>query len=408
MAIQLISSTESQEALDRAVSDDWRTPPPSKSEEPAPTAGEAPLDKLPPMDFAKAREQQIRDRKESEWQFRRSEENGGKPYRKSGIDKRIDNLTKARRQAETRAEAAERRIAELEARFNSASPAPAQTQTPASPADTTRESASSSAAQPAEHPAPRQPHPQSQREQGKAEALTPHQQQMARGRSKYADFDAAMAEADRSGFELPTEESIEVLKNLPNSSDVMYRLAKDHQLREQISANPEKSVEILRQVSVQEQQQAQSAQQPRVNQEVIALKRRWDSTSTPQERAELIGAFNQNYTGARVIDSVAREISNLSNPVQVSLVVAKNPQLATTLSKMSQTQVAMVLGSISRDLEARAAATSQEKPEKSKIRPPAPIEPLGQSATRSGMSLEEMPIRDFIKERNRQERSRRR
>ena len=368
MAITLTSTTEPQAALDQAVSDDWRTPQPAKLEEsPATTNGEIPIDSLPPKKFSEVREQQIAAKKEATAEFLEGEDRD-RP-RGGGAQKRIDKAVKNWRMEESRRIAVEKELGELRARLSTA---PTPTQTPAS-----------SDAKQAEPQAAPQPQAQPQR----TEPPTPHQQRMNQGRGKYADFDAVLAEADRSGFRLPTKESVEALKNLPNEHDVMHLMGRNPQFREQISANPQQAAELIRRVGgvLQLEGLTSPAAWQSFNARVTELQNNKDFNprlllDLPEFLRPAI--TDEGGTGADIL-----------------LHLGRNPELAREIAQMRPDAALKRLGQISGQL------TKQSKP---KVEPPAPITPVGASSTRSGMSLEEIPMKDFIKERNRQEREYRR
>ena len=379
MAIVLASTTETAENLQHGVSDGWETPPEQPEEKAAPTNGAIPLDKLPPKQFNAVREEQIRDDKDAardalNGEVERHGRKGG------GVEKRIAKAVKAWRTEESRRIAAETELAELKARFNGG----AAPQTPAAPSPD-----DANATKPAEPQAPtQQPQPQSRPDKTQTETPTPHQQRMNEGRRKYSDFDAALKEIDGSGFRLPTKESVEALKSLPNGHEVMYLMAKNSQFRENISAKPQEAAELIRRIGG-----------------VLQLENLTNPTSWQSFNARIaeLGS-NKDFNPRLLLD-----LPEFLRPAiteeggagaDILLHLGRNPELAREIAKMRPDAALKRLGQLS------AQFTRNSRSEK--VRPPEPLSPVGGSSTRSGMGLEDMPIKDFIRERNRQERQHRR
>ncbi len=367
MAITLTSTTESTESLQHGVSDEWRTPPPAKPEEsPAATNGEIPIDTLPPKKFSEVREQQIAAKKEATAEFLEGEDRD-RP-RGGGAQKRIDKAVKNWRMEESRRIAVEKELGELKARLSTA---PTPTQTPAS-----------SDAKQAEPQAAPQPQAQPQR----TEPPTPHQQRMNQGRGKYADFDAVLAEADRSGFRLPAE-SMQLLKNLPNSSDVMYLIAKNPQFRQQISANPQQATETIRRVGG-----------------VLELEGLTNPASWQSFNARVAELQNNKDFNPRLLldlpEFLRPAITDEGGAgADILLHLGRNPDIAKEIAQMRPDAALKRLGQISGQL-------TKPKP---KVEPPAPISPVGASSTPTGtIPLDELPPREYNRVRDAQERARKR
>jgi hypothetical protein len=83
----------------------------------------------------------------------------------------------------------------------------------------------------------------------------------------------------------------------------------------------------------------------------------------------------------------------------IDIHLRRNPALAEELRNMSVPGAIAKIGRIAEQL-------GNEKREK--VCAPSPINPVGQSSSRTGMSLEEVSVRDYIKIRNKQERDWRR
>jgi hypothetical protein len=84
---------------------------------------------------------------------------------------------------------------------------------------------------------------------------------------------------------------------------------------------------------------------------------------------------------------------------------AKNPEVLEELNQLPPSAAVSRLGRIAEQLASRAAKRERER---ERVRPPEPLSPVGNSATRSGMSLEDMPLKDFFRVRAKQERDNRR
>src|SRR5271155_5183366 len=126
MSFTLVSSTDSQESLNAAASENWRAapvPPPVPA-----VPGEIPAS-LPQKQFNEVREEEIREKKEAGPEILQGEEErSGKPGR-NGYQKRLDKLTKNWKTAESRRIAAESRVAELESRLGNGAAQPASDET---------------------------------------------------------------------------------------------------------------------------------------------------------------------------------------------------------------------------------------------------------------------------------------
>jgi len=380
MSITITSTTSSDSELQHAVSDSWRTPPTPETKESK--SGESiPLDKLPPKKFNEVRNEQVREKKEGARDSLNGEEQRYR-HKGAGVQKRFDRLTAQRAAeqaravaAESRAEAAERRAAELEARLNGNGNSPA----PASP-EAQKPEASTSA------------QPAAKQETAPAPKTTDAEfaRQVAEAENRYPDFKETIAAAKKADIRI-SESLGAAIKAVPNTLDVTYFLAKNPGLVAELERDPSRITQISQ--DLQRAPQAASTQ---------SLLKKISETSTEAERNELVSGLQHNELGRRILSSMTRELNLLPNPLQVSVEVLKDAQRLQEMSRMPQNQVAMILGAISAKLE-----KSSNQPAKEKVRPADPITPVGSSSTRAGLSLEEMPLRDFIRTRNKQERSRR-
>ncbi len=95
---------------------------------------------------------------------------------------------------------------------------------------------------------------------------------------------------------------------------------------------------------------------------------------------------------------------DLDNGPDVAYYLATHPEEAEKLMDLSAIRVVHAVGKISDKLAAERVAP----PPKPKVKPPEPLAPVGASATRSGLSLDELSPREYIRIRNKQERENRR
>jgi len=131
-------------------------------------------------------------------------------------------------------------------------------------------------------------------------------------------------------------------------------------------------------------------------------------------------AYNKKVSEARGQyddwDEVVSSASNVSIPQSayvaivesengpdVAYYLATHPGEAAALNEMTPTNAVRAVGKISDKLLAEKAA----KPAKEKVKPADPITPVGATATRTSVPLDQLPVREYIKIRNRQERENR-
>jgi hypothetical protein len=372
MSLTLASTTEPQTHLDAAVSDDWRTPPAAQAEPKENSNGDSkPIDKLDPETFAKVRAEQIKARKEAEWEFRMGEEGGGQS--KSKFQKRIDKVTRNWRESEKLREAAERRAAELEARLNGAAPKQETTEPVAATQETRTE---------APQPPPTEPQ--------KVE----YNRKFAEAAKRYPDFKETIDAADRSGVQI--SESLEsVIRATGNAGDVAYFLAKNPKLISELEKDHTRVAQIskdLRAATIDRESELMNAHADR-------LRKAFPDLSKLRKLHTDALASGVGTTAA--INSAVLEQPNSE---QVAVHLLQNHELRAELSRLSPAAAMARVGRIAEQLESRANGNgNREKP-----KPPEPIAPVGGSATRGSVNLDELSPTEYIRVRNKQERERRR
>jgi hypothetical protein len=374
MPLTLVSTTESQANLNAAVSatDSWRTPP--QQPEPRETKdGDAiPLDKLPPKKFNEVRDEQVRENKDAARKSLNGEE-GNKPGQRSGWQKRIDKITARNHSLEERVQSAERRAAELEARLNGSAPKRETT----------------------EQTAPVQ--------QAKVEPIAPqptsielpevkYSKKFEEAAKRYPDFKQTLEAADRSGVQI--SESLEsVIVAQGNSADVAYFLAKNPKLIPAWEADHTLAAQAARDL--------RAATTDRQSELIKAHAERMRKAFPDQSKLQKLRT-DAEASGIGSSAAINSAVLEQPNSEQVALHLLQNHELRAELSRLSPAAAMARVGRIAEQLEARANG-NREKP-----KPPEPIAPVGGSSTRNGLALDEMPIGDFIRVRNQQERARRR
>jgi hypothetical protein len=116
--------------------------------------------------------------------------------------------------------------------------------------------------------------------------------------------------------------------------------------------------------------------------------------------------WDETVTGSNMTipQSVYQEVVESDNGPDVAYYLATHPEETEKLMEMSQSAARRTVIKISDQL-----AKEKTKPEKAeKPKPSAPITPVGTAATRTGTTLENMSLRDYIKTRNKQERENKR
>ncbi len=96
-------------------------------------------------------------------------------------------------------------------------------------------------------------------------------------------------------------------------------------------------------------------------------------------------------------------VTEEDNGPEVAYYLAQHPDEVETLNDLTPIGASRYIGK----LAARLAGEKATPIAKPKVKPPAPVAPVGTSATRSSVTLGELPIREYIKIRNKEEREKR-
>jgi hypothetical protein len=312
-----------------------------------------PVEAEPISDFIERRNQEEFEAKHPTQPEESAENEQQQPRPRNGYEKRIAKLTRRNHEAE-------RKIADLEARFANVS------QTRPAPQDST------------ESPAPR----------STRERYRPH------------DYDGTISAAQKTP--ISSRLAAEIAK-APNPQDIVYHLQKNPGLLYALEREPNKTAERIRQIagefdsihnSFERESERESQRQDQLR---LAHRRRIDvAMSAVPDRAKVQSAMDSTM----VAPSVAAAILEQDNSDQLALHLARNPEIARQLNSLSPAAAAAKIGRLAESLDAKA-----ERPQPPK--PPAPIKPVGGSSVNSSVPLDQLPMKEFMKIRNAQERSRR-
>ena len=388
MSLTLTSTTSSDVELQRALSDDWRTPPPAKPEDlpPADKNGEISLDKLPAKKFNEIRDQQIAEKKAEGPEFL-------KAYRKKGSGgyrKVIGAATRSWKSEEARAIAAENRVAELEAQVTGRAPSA---------------SGESFEAQPeAQRDGTAPIVPKTELRPGAAER---HEA----GVRKYGDrYKTALA---AGGDALIPPRAVTAIEAARNSEDIVLYLAENPRICEELMENMDSATQRVGEISrelMEHPPQATGAQRQhdQVDQETARqmakfhghLKRSEALLAARPDAAKLIGSLES----VGISPAVNVALIEQENSEHVLLHLLERPDLRSELNRLSYPTAMARITKIAAQLEANAAAKRE------RAKPPSPITPVGTSSSRTGLSLDDpsVPMSVYIRERNKHEAQRRR
>src|ERR1700675_14391 len=146
-----------------------------------------------------------------------------------------------------------------------------------------------------------------------------------------------------------------------------------------------------------------------------------DRVIKEERRKEMVDTYNKGVSDARgryddwgevvsgaadvrIPPSAPDAILELENGPDVAYYLAQHPEEAKAMFDLTPTGVVRAVTRISDKLTAAKAVAPKAK---EKPKPPAPLATVGNSATRSDVSLDQIPIREYIKVRNKQERENR-
>jgi len=197
---------------------------------------------------------------------------------------------------------------------------------------------------------------------------------------QYEDYDATIAAADRAGHRLSPklEAAIRAIGNPAEIAHIAYGLAKNPQLIRELENDPSQLARIS----------------PTARHETLLNAYRERMKGDPAAAAAVAA------TNVMISKAVEHAILEQDNSHKVAEHFAKNPEEAEALNNLPPLAAIARVSKIAARLEDKAAAK--------RTRAPDPISPVGNgSSTRSGISLEEMSPRDYIRTRNAQELARR-
>ena len=385
MSLTITSTTASDSELRHAVSEEWRTPPAKSEEKPATNGDAVPLEKLPQKQFNEIRDQQARDNKDA---ARNALEGQDREllYRSKGsgkLERRIDVVTKQKYVALARAEAAEKELADIKRSMNGNGAV--QVTEAARPSH--QENAPTLEQRPAETAA-------AESAKAKTEEINPRYEE---AKKRYADFETVLEQADKKGVGADMSAELEsAIKKMPNRADIVYLLAKSPELIPHLAKDPSLVAKLSADIGLIQRQANDPSFRRMLSQETDHNKRVQQALKGLPDAAKLSTVIVPVHT------EVAKAVYEQPNSHDIDIYLRRNPALAAELRNMSIPAAIARVGRLAEQLDA-AKNRNREK-----VRPPEPLSPVGTSATRSGLSLEELPIRDFIRERNRQERQHRR
>jgi hypothetical protein len=116
--------------------------------------------------------------------------------------------------------------------------------------------------------------------------------------------------------------------------------------------------------------------------------------------------WDEVVSGSKIIipQAAVDAVIELDNGPDVAYYLAQHPEEAEALMDLTPIRTIQVIGKLSDKVAGERAAP----PPKAKVKPPAPLEPVGGSATRSSLRMDEIPISEYIRIRNKQERENKR
>jgi hypothetical protein len=112
--------------------------------------------------------------------------------------------------------------------------------------------------------------------------------------------------------------------------------------------------------------------------------------------------WDEVVSGSKIIipQAAVDAVIELDNGPDVAYYLAQHPEEAEALMDLTPIRTIQVIGKLSD----KVAGERAPAPPKAKAKAPEPIAPVGGSATRSSVNLDQLPPREYIKIRNKQER----
>jgi hypothetical protein len=378
MSVTITSTTSSDKELAHAVSPEWRTPVEEVREKPR---RDVPTDHLSARDFIDKRDNDIADKKS----VRDKNPN-------NGYEKRIKKLTAEKYSL--------RRELDEARKARETGPATGVSNYSPESSKGTLEAAAPRAPQ-ASRPTAGTPERSSP---GSAPSTEPAQREFE---TKYTadakripDFEKVMTERGETA-RVP-EAAARAIKSVDNPAAVAYFLTVNDSVREQLWNNPAGASEVVAQISQRiKAGDTQRAPNTLESQRVQQLLQ--SHAARMQTAAERSPEVRQLFKSMQVPPSrqVLFGVLETDNSDAVAIHLARNPQLIAELNGLPPTAAFAKIGRIAEQLESKSRDAAQAKV---RVMPPAPISPVGGSASGHNVPLDQMPMRDFMKTRDKQER----
>jgi hypothetical protein len=369
------------------------------------------LDELPAKDYNEIRDAQEADKKENGPEFLQDQKTK-QPI--SRAQKAINKITAKHYAALQRAEAAEARAAALEAQIGNSRAATPVAEEEGDAAIPTRESetlfppdsqdvtpSAESSARPQATPA--------QRAQYEAE--------YSRTAQSIPGYAEAEAKADQIGVpeslvdgirsNVPPSEIPHLIKFLTDNPQVLESLGNDAEPAQAVAkiARDLKAARGNGRAAIPQTQgpngnvAAQTA-----SPEFVRLQARLQAHNHAIAVAtKSMPDFAASVSHLQIAHHVSRAVLETDNSADVVIHLAKNPKELDELNKANAVQAAAKIGRISERLEA-----AKNAPPKARVNPPPPIRTVGAGGSNISVPLDEMPIKDFMRIRNKQESARKR
>jgi hypothetical protein len=226
-------------------------------------------------------------------------------------------------------------------------------------------------------------------------------------RSQYPDWDEVMTRAKNENLRI-SDHAAAVMHALPNAGHMVYMLASNPELRAEVNKLSDADA---------------AAYIQRLNRDIATVhsggyefSKNVRASLSQEEIQEALNAGKNNLLGAALVTSLMKEINVLPNGPQVFKYIMSDPETCKKLAGLSREGAGVQLGRISVMLESsepeergetggRVDSYQAEEPRRASG-PPAPIRPVGGSATKISVPLDNLPYPEFRAEREKQERQR--